>query len=171
MKKVEDILRKIGTVEKYILGFVFSGLVIIITYQIVVRWMGLRSLRWVEELCQHLWVCTTMVAVSIGTTEDGMMKVSALESILPMRYSKLLNTLVNILCGGISVFFCKLAWQTGTTMYRIKSVTTALRMPIGLFYFFISICFAGIVIRSLVRAGVLVLEAVTGEKAEEGEEK
>lgn len=171
MHKVENILRKISAVEKYILGFIFSGLVCIITYQIVVRWMGLKSLRWVEELCQHLWVCTTMMAVSIGTTEDGMMKVSALESALPKKASKILVALVNLLCGGFSMYFCKLAWQTGSLMYKIRSVTTALRMPVGLFYFFIAICFAGVVIRSFVRAGVLVQEAVTGKEYKEGEKE
>ena len=44
-------------------------------------------------------------------------------------------------------------------------------MPIGLFYIFIAICFAGIVIRSVVRAGVLVQEAVTKFEEKEGEKK
>ena len=167
MRKVEDILRKISAVEKYFLGFVFSGLVCIITYQIVVRWMGLRSLRWVEELCQHLWVCTTMMAVSMSFTEDGMMKVSARESVLPQKASKFLLTFVNLFCGAFSVYFCKLAWKTGALMYKIRSVTTALRMPVGLFYFFIAICFGGVVVRCLVRAGVLIQEAT--EKKKEGE--
>ena len=159
MRKVEDILHKISKIEKYILGANFSGLVLIITYQIVVRWMGLRSLRWVEELCQHLWVCTTMMAVSMSFTEDGMMKVDALRAVLPKKASKILTAFVNVFCGAFSVYFCKMAWQTGSLMYKIRSVTTALRMPVGLFYFFIAICFGGVVIRCLVRACVLLQEA------------
>lgn len=42
-------------------------------------------------------------------------------------------------------------------------------MPIGLFYFFIAICFVGVVIRSVVRAGVLVQESMSGVDEKEGE--
>lgn len=171
MHKVENLLRKISIAEKLILGIIFSALVILISYQIVIRWIGLRSLSWVEELCQHLWVCTTMLAVSIGTTEDGMMKVSALESVLPKKFSKLLTAAVNLFCGGVSVYFAIQAYKAGTLLYKINSVTTALRMPIGLFYIFIAICFAGVVIRSVVHAGVLVQEAMTKSEEKEGEMK
>ena len=160
MRKAENFLRKMSNVEKYILGLVFSGLVLIITYQIIVRWMGLRSLRWVEELCQHLWVCTTMIAVSIGTTDDSMMKVSALEAALPKKAGKILVAVINVLCGALSVYFAMQAYKTGTVMYKIHSVTTTLRMPICIFYYVIAICFIGVALRGLVRAVVLVQDAV-----------
>lgn len=169
MRKVEGVLRKISEVEKLFLGVIFSGLVIVISYQIIIRWLGMHSLNWVEELCQHLWVCTTMLAVSIGTTEDGMMKVSALENALPKKASKLLIAAINLFCGAISAYFAFQAYKAGEVLYKINSVTTALRMPIGLFYFFIAICFVGVVIRSVVRAGVLVQESMSGVDEKEGE--
>lgn len=171
MRRVEGILRKISEIEKLILGVVFSGLVIVISYQIIIRWIGMHSLSWVEELCQHLWVCTTMLAVSIGTTENGMMKVSALENALPKKAGEFLVAAINLFCGGISAYFAVQAYKAGEVLYKINSVTTALRMPIGLFYFFIAVCFVGVVVRSIVRAGVLVQEAVTGTDEKEGEEK
>ena len=157
MTKVEDILRKLGTIEKYFLGAVFSALVLIITYQIIVRWMGLRSLRWVEELCQYIYVCAVMMGCSIGVTEEQLMKVSALEEALPKRFGNILKALINVLCGGFSIYFAILAAKTGSVMYKVRSITTALKMPIGLFYFFIAICLAGWALRSFVRAGVLVM--------------
>ena len=171
MRKIENILRRISEIEKLFLGAVFIGLVVVVFYQIVVRWLGMHSLSWVEELCQHLWVCTTMLAVSIGTTEEGMMKVSALEKALPEKAGKILVAAINLFCGALSAYFAVQAYRAGEVLYRINSVTTALRMPIGLFYFFIAICFVGVVIRSLVRAGVLVQEAAAGTDGEEGEQK
>lgn len=44
MRKVEGVLRKISEVEKLFLGVIFSGLVIVISYQIIIRWLGMHSL-------------------------------------------------------------------------------------------------------------------------------
>ena len=118
-------LRKISEVEKLFLGVIFSGLVIVISYQIIIRWLGMHSLSWVEELCQHLWVCTTMLAVSIGTTEDGMMKVSALENALPQKASKLLIAAINLFCGAISAYFAFQAYKAGEVLYKICLLYTS----------------------------------------------
>ena len=136
-------------VEKLLMGGVFMALTVLIFIQIIIRWMGLQSFSWLEEIAQYSYLCVVFVGTSIGISEGGLSRVSVYKS-LPAPIVKIIDLAIGVLATVVSGYSAYLSYEIFVKMLKLKMTTSVLSMPISFFYAFIMVSFAGMTIRFLI---------------------
>lgn len=149
--KINLVLQKFGKAEKMFMGIVFMGLTALVFAHIVIRWMGLRSFSWLEEVAQHCYLCFVLWGASIGVTDDSLAKVRLYESVLPKKVCRIIAKCGYIICAGVAYYLSTFAYQSAASMFQVNAKTAVLKMPVGIFYAFITICFVGMGTRFVLR--------------------
>lgn len=151
-KNINKFLTKLNRVEKQVMGIVFMILTILVVSQVVMRKIGMQSFSWLEEVAQYAYVCAIFLGFSIGVTEDSHMKVSALDSKLPVKVANILHRMICIICAGASALLAKYTFETCAIMKKVNMKTPIVKLPIWVFYGFLGVCLAAMIVRFLLRA-------------------
>lgn len=148
-EKISKVISGFDKVEKLLMGGVFMALTVLIFIQIIIRWMGLQSFSWLEEIAQYSYLCVVFVGTSIGISEGGLSRVSVYKS-LPAPVVKIIDLAIGVLATVVSGYSAYLSYEIFEKMLKLKMTTSVLSMPISFFYAFIMVSFAGMTIRFLI---------------------
>ncbi|MCT4607332.1 MAG: TRAP transporter small permease [Marinisporobacter sp.] len=104
-KKVLEALDKI---EDTVLIIMFMGMVGIIFFQVIMRYVFNNSLTWSEELGKFLFVWLSWVGISIGHRRKEHIRITLLVDKLPYKLKQLaeaLTELILIIICGITLYY------------------------------------------------------------------
>lgn len=93
LKKMRNILNRI---EDTALVLMFSTMVLVIFYQVIMRYLFKNSSAWSEELGKFLFVWLTWVGISIGARRGEHIKIEMLTDRLSHVPAQLLNILSEV---------------------------------------------------------------------------
>lgn len=85
MKGYGKFLDGIEKIEKLFLAVTVAIMIIVITYQVILRYVFSASNAWSEELARYLFIYDVMVAAAIATRRNSHLQVDAFIGILDRK--------------------------------------------------------------------------------------
>ena len=94
--------------EEIILVTMFSGMVLVIFYQVVMRYVFNNSSSWSEELGKFLFVWISWLGISIGARRREHIKISLLVDMMAFKAARITNMVTEgivILISGMTAYY------------------------------------------------------------------
>ena len=134
MKGYGKFLDGIEKIEKLFLAVAVAIMIIVITYQVILRYVFSASNAWSEELARYLFIYDVMVAAAIATRRNSHLQVDAFIGILKAIYT-VIATIVGIVFLAFlfcySVVLCQAAAVNVSAGLKIPMSVPYACMPIG----------------------------------------
>lgn len=146
IKKIDRVL---GAVEKWLFVILMSLMTIVVTLQVIFRYVIHSSLPWSEELSRYCMVFVTFIGVSAGLRAGTHTCVDFLAQILPPKAKFWLIATGHILTFACTIAFAVAGIQMTVQMQPYGQMTAGLRIPTWVPYSIIPIGFAGGALRSI----------------------
>ena len=106
MKKILDPLIK---VLSFVMGLLVLAAVVVITMQIIWRYVFTNPLSWTEQIGRYLFVWIVMLAIPVGAYKGGMFAFDLLLSKMKTNTKVIIQTLNLIAC---EIFCCYYFYQS-----------------------------------------------------------
>ena len=97
MKGYGKFLDGIEKIEKLFLAVTVAIMIIVITYQVILRYVFSASNAWSEELARYLFIYDVMVAAAIATRRNSHLQVDAFIGILKPRTKAIYTVIATII--------------------------------------------------------------------------
>jgi TRAP-type C4-dicarboxylate transport system permease small subunit len=114
--------------------FIFLlALVLLVAYQICLRYVFRNSSVWSEEAACYVFVYLTFLGGCLGLKKDKSLKVTILSDKLPPKLALYIDIVMKAL---IVVFLITVLWFAFIVMLRLRTqITSALRIPKSVVFF------------------------------------
>ncbi len=110
------IINTINKIEDTCLIAMFAGMVGIIFFQVIMRYVFNDSLSWSEELGKFLFVWVSWLGISIGHRRNEHIRITLLVDKLPYKF----NRLAEAFCELILILICGITLYYGVIMMQIQ---------------------------------------------------
>lgn len=120
--------------EAAIGGLLLMGIVILITVQVVMRYVFQNSLSWSEELTLWTFIWFIWIGIAYAFKERKHVKVTFFQDLLPDNAKKIIEILIDI---AIVIFLLTMTYQSYkliTLPYVLSQKSVVLNLPIAIMY-------------------------------------
>ena len=128
---LQTVYRKIGNVynktEEYLLVSSLIFTVLLIFYQVIMRYVFKNSSFWSEELARYVFMWQIWLGAAIGFKDDKHIKIELLTSHLRGKVKIFFSLLSDLLMLAFCVFLVIKGVEYLRLTYMLKKVTPALR--------------------------------------------
>lgn len=147
-KNNSRIISFFNNIESYICVLVMAVLIIILTFQMIARLIGIQN-TWTDELGRYLYIWLVYLGAGIAMLMQKHIKIEMLNNIWP----KFMRKYIDYIGVYISIFYCIFILY-GSFQYTLYAKSTgqmsgALGFPLWIVYISISIGFLSIIIRQI----------------------
>lgn len=108
--------------------------VVVIFFQVIMRYVFNNSLSWSEEFARYVFIWQIWLGASVSLKEDDHISVDVISGKLGPRGKCLLALFANLVLLGFSIFIVDYGWQMVSSMYSRNLTSAALRVPMYLVY-------------------------------------
>ncbi|MGI6686586.1 MAG: TRAP transporter small permease [Bacillota bacterium] len=150
--------------EEYLLVGSLAITVIILFFQVVLRYVFNSSLSWSEELARYIFVWQSWLGASLGLRERRHIKVEILTGALKGRAKTLVEIIGVIIWLGLCVFLVSSGTEMAMSYAKQNAVTPALRIPFSIIYATLPISCGLIVLRLIGQVFEMFKELFYGER-------
>lgn len=138
IKAYSKFLDKLETAEKIFLGITVAIMIIVMVYQVVLRYCFSAANSWSEELARYLFIYDVMIAAAIATRRNSHLQVDFLINLLKPKV-KCIFTILATLAGIVFMVFlfnysltlCQTAAKNISAGLQISMSIPYACMPIG----------------------------------------
>ena len=123
--------------ELYIAAICFIALTIMLTGQVVSRYVFKHSFTWMEEAATILFVWMIYLGVSSAVTKRKHLRIDFILDMVPFKAKRVMLILSNVIFAAFNVFISVIMFNVITLLG--KSQTTMLHLPQKLVYSIIPI--------------------------------
>ncbi|WMI81729.1 TRAP transporter small permease [Anaerotignum sp. MB30-C6] len=138
IKAYSKFLDKLETLQKIFLGVTVGIMVIVMVYQVVLRYCFSSANSWSEELARYLFIYDVMIAAAIATRKNSHLQVDFLINMLKPKVKCIFTigaTIVGIVFLGYlfnySLTLCQTAASNISAGLKISMSIPYACMPIG----------------------------------------
>ncbi len=120
--------------EAYFCAVIFALLVIVLSMEVVARYVFSNSFRWSEELARYLFIWLIFIGASYAVVKKAHIHVDSLFAILPKKakpYAELLGKFVWL---AFSIFVVYLGVQQTLSVLNSSQLSPGLQIPLYLVY-------------------------------------
>lgn len=147
MKKVFDIIEMtIQVISRIFIG----GIVAVIFYAVVMRYIFHRPPAWSEELSRFTFIWMIMLGAVLVTREQSHIQITFVLDLLPKKLRFFLSNFVRLLM----LAFCWVMIQEGLEIYPIVAEASSPSFGISMGWLYLSIPVGGILM------GIYILETI-----------
>ncbi len=132
MKGYKKFLDGIEKLEKLFLVVTVAIMIIVITYQVILRYVFSASNAWSEELARYLFIYDVMFAAAIATRNNTHLQVDAFINILKPK-TKAIYTLLATLVGVVFLVFL-FSYSITLCQAAANNVSAGLKVPMSIPY-------------------------------------
>jgi len=129
--KTGGLYRKIGNVynkiEAYLLVSSLVFTVLLIFYQVIMRYVFNNSSFWSEEAARYIFMWQIWMGASIGFKDDKHIKIELFTKMLRGKVKIFFSLLSNLLMLAFCVFLIVKGWEFLKLTFMLNMVTPALR--------------------------------------------
>ena len=125
--KFLDVLEK---VEKAILAVTVGIMVIIIAYQVIMRYIFAHANSWSEELARHLFIYDVMIGAAIAIRRNSHLQIDILINLMKPKVRTIL-TIIATLAGMVFMVFL-LSYSITLVQTGARTMSAGLGMPVGI---------------------------------------
>ncbi len=152
--------------EEYLIAFLLIALTLVMTLQIVMRYVFSNALSWPEELCRYCFVYITFLTLGYCIQRNSMLKLDVIQDILPAKVWSVLQGFVRVVTLIFFVLMFIYSLDLLASMRQTNRVSAALQLPYTFIYLSTVIGFALAVLRTV---QALVVPIVRHFSKKEGE--
>lgn len=120
--------------EKYLLVVLLSSTVILIAFQVFMRYVMENSLSWTEELARFLFIWMVYIGISYGVKERRHIRVDAALHLLPKKAQKLIRIFADVLFIVFCILIIKQGLLVAMGLYKFGQTSPALSIPMAYVY-------------------------------------
>jgi len=122
--------------EEIILVTMFSGMVLVIFYQVIMRYVFNNSSSWSEELGKFLFVWISWLGISIGARRGEHIKISLIVDKMTFKAARITNIVTEsivILISGMTAYYAY-------TLVLSQSSTPFAAIKISMSWGYLAVC-------------------------------
>lgn len=131
MKKA---LRYLNNLEEYLCNFSLVAMLLLLTYQVILRYVFTKSNAWSEELARYFFIWLIFISTSYAERENAHIRIESLQKVFP----KALRQWVALLGQVILLVFClvmlKISLEYTLKVIQTKQVSLGLKLNMGYVY-------------------------------------
>lgn len=131
INKLSGLYVRIGNVynkiEEYLLVSSLVFTVLLVFYQVIMRYVFNNSSFWSEELARYIFMWQIWMGASIGFKDDKHIKIEFFTNMLRGKVKVFFSLLSNLLMLAFCIFLVVKGWEFLKLTYMLKMVTPALR--------------------------------------------
>jgi TRAP-type C4-dicarboxylate transport system, small permease component len=163
LKAYSKFLDKLETIEKLFLYVTVTLMVIVIVYQVILRYCFSASNSWSEELARYLFIYDVMIGAAIATRKNSHLQVDFLINLLKPK----MKALFTVVATSIGMVFLVFLFSYSLTLVQTASanISAGLGIPMSIPYACMPI---GIVLMMLTSLEVVFKNVEIMMKGEEG---
>lgn len=94
---IKRVISRIELAERTVTSVIFCSMMIVVTAQILMRYVFNHPLLWSEEFARYVYVWLVFIGAAYGVTQDKHVAVTLLTDRLPARVRRALKLLCNFL--------------------------------------------------------------------------
>ncbi|KYO66908.1 TRAP transporter small permease [Thermovenabulum gondwanense] len=126
---MKKIMRFFNNIEEYLVIVLIFAMTIVVTLQVIFRFILKASLPWSEEFARYMLVWATFLGASIGVKRGAHIGVEAFTMLLPKNIKKYIQYFAIILC----IIFCLIVFKESISIIQKQiinhQVSPAMRIP------------------------------------------
>ncbi len=132
IKAYSKFLDKLETVEKIFLGITVAIMVIVMIYQVILRYCFSAANSWSEELARYLFIYDVMVAAAIATRKNSHLQVDFLINLLKPR----LKNIFTIAATAVGIIFLVFLFNYSLTLCQTaaSNISAGLKISMSIPY-------------------------------------
>ena len=127
--KFLDVLEKI---EKFLLALAVAAMLMVMAYQVVLRYVFSAANTWSEELARYLFIFEVMIAAAIAVRRNSHLQIDVLINCLKPRM-KCVFTIAPTLVGIVFLLFL-LVYSVGLVRTGGSNISVGLQVPMSVPY-------------------------------------
>lgn len=131
MKKILGFYNKF---EEYLLVGSLVVTVFIIFIQIIARYVFNSSLSWSEELARYIFIWQIWLGASLGVRERKHIRIEIIFDIFKGKRKQYVDGLATLIWIALCIFLTVSGTQLTLNLFRLHSLSAALRIPIYFIY-------------------------------------
>ena len=132
LKTYSKFLNAIEKVEKVVLAASMAAMVILMLYQVILRYVFSASNSWSEELVRYLFILDVMLAASIAVRRNSHLQIDVLINCFSPKLKRIFTIAATL--AGI-VFLALLFWYSlDLCMTATSNVSPGLGIPMSIPY-------------------------------------
>ena len=132
LKTYSKFLNAIEKVEKVVLAASMAAMVILMLYQVILRYVFSASNSWSEELVRYLFILDVMLAASIAVRRNSHLQIDVLINCFSPKLNRIFTIAATL--AGI-VFLALLFWYSlDLCMTATSNVSPGLGIPMSIPY-------------------------------------
>lgn len=120
--------------EEFLMVLTMVGIVIIMLFQIIRRYVFNDSLSWSEEFCRYCYIWMMFLAFAYTARLGTDLRVDALIGMLPAKGRAIMDLINLILCVAISGFLFYHSFGTVAAVIKTGETSVALHLPMYYVY-------------------------------------
>ena len=161
MEGLSNTFKKLQKLNRWLIGAILVGIVVVVFLQTFCRFVIFKSLTWSEELSRFLFVALIALGINLATTDHLFVRIEIIDNYVKGKASFILSMVRRILATIVSFMFVYSSWK----MIAIGHAETrpAMLIPMGIMY--------GIVFIGFLLNGISIIidtyEYVEGYEAKE----
>ena len=120
--------------EEFLLVPSFAFSVVLVTVQVVMRYVFQSSLSWSEELTRYLYIWQTWLGVSYAAKKGSHLRITIFSDKLKGKARLGLEIFVTVVWIGFAIFVCYQGLSAIKTIATFGQKSSALRIPMQFCY-------------------------------------
>lgn len=120
--------------EEYFLVATILFSVVLIFFQVVMRYGFHASLSWSEEMARYLFLWQIWIGASFAVKHSKHLRAEILKSVAPKQYTDYIELAALLIWFGFSIFLFVKGVQMVSMIAKIHQLSPAMRMPMVIPY-------------------------------------
>ena len=142
-------------------------MMLVTTADVGMRWLRGRPISGALELSEFMLAVFSILGLAFVQASGANVRVTVLETRLPVRLQALLATLYNLLALGVMGLLSWQAWMMGQDEMRFGTVSDSLKIPVYPFLFLLAVGTAILALQLLRNVIVFAGNLIKGRKQED----
>lgn len=120
--------------EEIIMVLTLAAIIVVMTFQIIRRYVFNDSLTWSEEFCRYCYIWMMFVSFSYSIHLKADLRVDALVLMLPEGLKKALDLVILVICLAFTGFLFYHSFGTVAAVIKTGETSVALHLPMYVVY-------------------------------------
>jgi|SRR6056297_640542 len=120
--------------EEIICGLLLGIMLLILTYQVVLRFVFNSSNAWSEELARYLFIWFIFIGASYAAQKSAHIKIDALLNIYPEKFHKIVSILGLVVWIVFNIFIVYIGMKYMMSLFKSGKISLGLQLQLGYIY-------------------------------------
>lgn len=116
-------------IEEYALGILLIFMTIVMSIQVVARYVFDYSLTWSEEMTRYMFIWSGFLSISFGYKKGIAIRIEQIVSMLPKQIKKFVNIIEKLTALGFFVYMVPFAYKFLQASIQSGQLSPAMRLP------------------------------------------